>query len=210
VNAIGKVIGMLVISGALAGFTISLFIPHRYMARAELTFVGKPDVTPASYQADARKLFDSATEITLLPQSIELIIRRSPYFKERLYVESMADILEDVRKNLAIKSFTRDGRSGAQIEFEDDDADTALDVTRDVLSQMGENAARISAVKKATEVVKIVRTPQVNLTGLTPLLLTALGLAAGTLAGLVLWLVAPRSSRENAHLLAAPRGPCAN
>ena len=61
---------------------------------------------------------------------------------------------------------------------------------------MGENAARISAAKKANEVVKIVLTPQVNLTGLTPLLLTALGLAAGTLAGLVLWLVAPRSKLE--------------
>ena len=195
-SGIGKVVGMLAISGALIGFAISLFVPHRYVARAELTFIGKPGVTPASYEADARKLFDGSAEITLLPQSIELIIRRSPYFKERLYVESMPDILEEVRKNLSIKSFSRDGQTGARIEFEDDDADTSLDVASDVLSQMGENAARISAVRKATEVVKIVRTPQVGLTGLTPLILTALGLATGILAGLVLWLVAPRNKSE--------------
>jgi hypothetical protein len=175
---------MLAVSGALIGFTISLFLPHRYKSRAELVFVAK---------TDARKLFDSTVELTLLPQSIELIVRRSPYFKERLYVEPMSEVLEDVRKNLSVTAISASGQRGARIEFEDDDADTALDVTKDVLSQMGENAARVSATKKASDVVRIVSTPRVGLTGLTPAILAGLGLAAGLLAGFVVRILAPKN-----------------
>ena len=187
----GSVAAMLTMSGALIGFTSSLFVPHRYAASAELAFIGTPGVTHESYLSDARKLLESSRDVTLLPQSLELMIRRGHLFRERLYLEAFPELRDDVGRNLSIGHISLPGGlTGARIEFEDDDADTALDLVREVVSLMGDNAATAAGVKKASDVVRIVETPTSKLTGLTPLLLTAIGLGAGLLAGMMVWLLA--------------------
>ena len=192
---VSRVIAMLAVSGALLGFSASMFIPRRYVAEADLAISPTPGVTHESYLSDARRLCDSATELTLIPASLELAIRRSSYFRERLYVDKLTDVQEDVRRNLSITSQTfSGGRIGARIEFEDDDADTALDFTKGILSQLGENAARVAGAKKAADVVTILRIPQTRLAGVTPLMLSGLGAAAGLLLGFLLAVFAPKNT----------------
>ena len=198
-RSLGPLAVMLILSGALIGFTVSLFVPHRYAATAEIAFLSAPGVTHESYAADARKLYESSLEVTLLPQSLELMIRRSPAFKERLYIQSFSEVLEDVRKNLSVSTISvSGGLSGAKIEFDDDDSDTALDLVREVVSQMGDNAAAVAGAKKASDVLLIVKTPRTDLIGMTPSLLTVVGLAVGLGLASLLWLLAPRSVRSAA------------
>ena len=174
-----RVAVMLSLCGAVAGFTVSVFVPHRYLASATLVFV-------SPYDADAKTLFERASEETLQKQSLELMIRRSPYFKSRLYVEPAGDIIAETRGNLNITSAIVAKSTRTLIEFEDDDVDTALDVTRVLLSEFGNNAARIANAKKGSDVIRIVNAPDARLTGLTPGLLTAGGLGMGLLAALLI------------------------
>ncbi|MES1258240.1 MAG: hypothetical protein ABUS51_07410 [Acidobacteriota bacterium] len=191
----GGVAAMLLFSGALIGFSSSLFFPHRYAVSAELAFPGTPGVTRASYLADAGKLYENSLQATLLPQSLELMIRRSPSFKERLYLQSFPELLEDVRRNLSVTSIqVEGGLKGAKIEFEDDDPDTALDLVREIVGQMGDNAAALSGTKKVSDVIRIVETPRSRLIGITPALLTAIGLAAGLAASVAVCLPGSRST----------------
>jgi hypothetical protein len=175
---------MLALCGAMAGFTTSVFIPHRYLASARFVFL-------SPYNANAAALFDSASDITLLPQSLELMIRRSPYFKNRLYVESAADLVAETRGNLRMKNTPA---SGGVIEFENEDAEAALEVTRVTLSEFGNNAARAANAKKASDVIRIIELPEARLTGLTPWLLTATGLTAGVLISVLIWILLPATS----------------
>jgi hypothetical protein len=178
---------MLAFSGALLGFSLSTLIPHRYQARTEFVFL-------SPYDADAQTLFDRASDITLLPQSLELMIRRSPYYKNRLYVESIADLISETRGSLNVKSAAPvAGKRGGVIEFEDDDVETALDVTRVMLSEFGNNAARAANAKRSADVIRIVRTPDAHLTGLTPWLLTRTGLLAGLIVALLIRILLPRT-----------------
>lgn len=168
---------MLALGGAMAGFTASVFVPHRYEGSARFVF-------NSPYDAQAAALFDRASEITLLPQSLELMVRRSPYYKNRLYVDSIGDVVTETRGNLSLKSVTKSGKRGGLIEFDDDDVDAALDVTRVVLSEFGNNAAGAAHAKKAADVIRIVEAPDARLTGLTPAILTGFGLASGLLCAL--------------------------
>jgi hypothetical protein len=177
---------MLAVGGAMAGFTVSSFVPHRYEGSARFIF-------KSPYDADAPALFDRASEITLLPQSLELMIRRSPYYKNRLYVDSIGDLITETRGNLNVKSVSKTGKPGGLIEFDDDNVDTALDVTRVILSEFGNNAAGAAHAKKAADVIRIVEAPDARLTGLTPALLTAIGLASGLLLAAIVWTLIPRA-----------------
>jgi hypothetical protein len=175
VKGITRVAAMLALGGAIAGFTTSTFVPHRYLGSARFVLV------------DPNNVFDTAAGVTLRPQSLELMIRRSPYFKNRLYVEPIADLVAETRGNLSIKS----SPSGGVIQFESEDVDAALEVTRVTLSEFGNNAARAANAKKASEVIRIIKLPDARLTGLTPWLLTAIGLTAGLLMSLLIWLLLP-------------------
>jgi hypothetical protein len=183
VKGITRVAAMLALGGAIAGFTASTFVPHRYLGTARFVFI-------SPYSSNAPALFDSASGITLLPQSLELMIRRSPSFKNRLYVESVADLVEETRGNLTVKSTPA---SGGVIEFESEDVDAALEVTRMTLSEFGNNAARAANAKKAADVIRIVNLPEARLTGVTPWLLTVTGSAAGLLISLLIWILLPRN-----------------
>ena len=176
---------MLVLSGAMSGFTVSMFLPHRYEATARLVFT-------RAYQPDAARLFDGASEVTLLPQSLELMIRRSPAFKNRLYLESVGEIVAETRANLVIASEPEIGSAGATIRFEDDDVDTALDVTRFLLSDFSNNAARMANARNVADIIRITRVPAAHLTGLTPWRLTGAGTAIGFAVSLLIWILLPR------------------
>jgi hypothetical protein len=179
------VAAMLVLSGAIAGFTASTFFPHRYLGKASFVFI-------SPYNANAPALFESASDVTLLPQSLELMIRRSPYFKNRLYVEPVADLVAETRGNLTIKSTPA---SGGVIEFENEDVDAALEVTRVTLSEFGNNAARAANARKASDVIRIITLPDARLTGLTPWLMTATGMVAGLLLSILIWILMPPKAR---------------
>jgi hypothetical protein len=182
VKGITRVAAMLALGGAIAGFATSTFIPHRYLGSARFVFI-------SPYNSNAPALFDSASDVTLLPQSLELMIRRSPYYKNRLYVESAADLVAETRGNLTIRNLP----SGGVIEFENEDIDAALEVTRVTLSEFGNNAARAANAKRASDVIRIIKLPDARRTGFTPWLLTALGLTGGLLTSLFIWILLPRS-----------------
>src|SRR5215471_7982585 len=120
---------MLALGGALTGFAISLFLPHHYTARARVAFARLPAVTQESYLADSDRLFAAASAATERRQSLELMLRRSPYFSRRPYLET----IEVLEAHLVIQreSFAG-GLTGAKIEFDDDDVDTAIEVVRAV------------------------------------------------------------------------------
>jgi hypothetical protein len=177
---------MLAAGGAMAGFIASAFVPRRYEGTARFVFI-------SPYDGEAPALFDRASEVTLLPQSLELMIRRSPYFKNRLYVDSVADLITETRANLNVKSSATSGEPGGLIRFDDDEVDTALEVTRVILSEFGNNAAGVANAKKAGDVIRITEAPQTRLTGLTPALLTGIGLASGLLLALLVWILLPRA-----------------
>lgn len=181
---IRRVAAMLAVGGALAGFAVSLFVPHRYQATARFTFA-------EPYSANARRLFEEASEATLHVGAIEQMIRQSPNFKDLLYLETVGEATAEVRANLTLKL----SGTGGAIRFEDDNAETAIEVVRLVLNDFGNNAARLAGARRAQDVIRVFQTPQARLTGLTPWLLTGFGLLAGLLVSLLVWLLLPRHSR---------------
>jgi hypothetical protein len=180
-NVMPRVAAMLALCGAIIGFAASLFVPHRYLASARLAFV-------SPYDANAQMFFDDASEATLNPRALELMIRQSPNFKDQLYIETVTDVIAEVRAGLTLKL---SGTVGT-VEYEDDNPDTALEVTRVVLSEFGNNAARIANAKTVPDVIRIVKTPDARLTGFTPWLLTAVGMAGGLFSAFLVWLFLPR------------------
>jgi hypothetical protein len=184
-TGMSRVAFMLALCGAMVGFAASIFVPRRYKADARFAF-------NSAYAANAQAIFEGASEVTLLPQSLELMIRQSPNFKNQLYVEAPGEIVAEVRSAIVLKL---SGSKGS-IEYEDDNVDTALEVTRVLLSEFGDNAARIANAQKGTDVIRIVRTPEAGLTGLTPWRLTIAGLASGLCLALLIRMLLPRRTNS--------------
>lgn len=188
-----RVTALLAASGALLGFSASLVVPHRYMGHAVLGFIHKPGAPQDFYRNESATLFNAARQATLADPSLDAIIRHSDSYKLRMYTDAMPDLMKDFREHTRIAATELTGaQSGMVVDFEDDDRDTALEIDGALVSALSDNTTKAAGVPDST---KIVQTPELELIGMTPALLTGGGLAMGAFLGLLAALLTPRGAR---------------
>ncbi|HZL55628.1 MAG TPA: hypothetical protein VFC21_01015 [Bryobacteraceae bacterium] len=160
-----RVLGILALSGAIIGFTVSLLLPRQFVGRASITLT--PGVS-AEY----------AIEKTLSTPSLAAIVYRSPYYQPMLDYTPVEDLAREIRDGSSIGP---DGR----IQFVHDDKYTALDTARLLLDELKKNAGGAARVKDPV---------RLEITGPSRGLCTFEGMAAGLLLGLCVWFGVSRSA----------------
>ena len=156
-----QVVAMLVFSGALAGFAVSLSLPRRYVGRG-------------SVPADSGISVDLAADLTLSPDSLSQVIAQSPYYRQTLGYMPFGQLIEQVRANTIIRT---EGAGSCRVEFTDDDPHNALETTRTLLDEMRKN---LQTPQPAGPV-------RVGTTGPSAALCSFEGFLAGVAAGLCVW-----------------------
>ena len=156
-----RMIGILALSGAMAGFAISLMLPRRYIGRAALN-------------VDPSELVDSAAERVLATQPLSAMIQGSPYYKDMLDYTPMPELLQQVRDNVVI---ARNTTGECVVQFTDDDEFAARNMTNRMVEELRRNLEN-SSIKLPVHV---------GTTGPSKALCALEGLMAGLLVSLCVW-----------------------
>jgi hypothetical protein len=156
-----RMIAMLALSGALAGFVTSLLLPRRYVGRAALT-------------VDASELVDSAADRVLASQPLSAMIQGSPYYRDMLDYTPIAELLQQVRDNVVI---ARNATGDCVVQFTDDDEFAARSMTNRMVEELRRNLEN-SSIKVPV---------RVGTTGPSKALCAFEGLTAGLMVGLCVW-----------------------
>jgi hypothetical protein len=158
---LGRTIAILALSGAMAGFVISLLLPRRYVGRAALT-------------VDPNELVDGAADRVLATQPLSAMIQGSPYFKDMLDYTPMPELLQQVRDNVVI---ARNATGDCVVQFTDDDELAARNMTNRMVEELRRNL----------ETASIKLQVRVGTTGPSKALCVLEGLMAGLFVGLCVW-----------------------
>src|ERR1700729_1081248 len=108
-----RTIAILAMSGAMAGFVISLLLPRRYVGRAALT-------------VDPHELVDGAADRILATQTLSAMIQGNPYYTDMLNYTPMPELLQQVRDNVVI---ARNRTGDCVVQFTDNDEFAARNMT---------------------------------------------------------------------------------
>jgi hypothetical protein len=179
---------MLAVIGAISGFGASLFIPHRYRARAVAEFLHPAGAPYEFYAAEAKSIFENASLLTLTNATLTDIVQRTEALKTRLIIDGAGGVVDSLRQDISITRNEARSSVTAVIEFEDDDRDTAESVASTLLAAFNDNARKSSPVGE--DATRVLETPAVSPAGLTPALLTFEGTMAGLAVGGLLWIFA--------------------
>jgi hypothetical protein len=158
---LGRIIAILALSGAMAGFVTSLLLPRRYVGRASLS-------------VDPSELVDRAAERVLATQPLSAMIQGSPYYKDMLDYTPMPELLQQVRDNVVIE---RNATGDCVVQFTEDDEFAARNMTNRMVEELRRNLEN-SSIKLPV---------RVGTTGPSRALCALEGLMAGLLVGLCVW-----------------------
>ena len=180
---------MLAIAGAIAGFFIALAVPPHYEASATLRFLRLPGMPQSMYDQESRVMLDSAAARALTSEALTVFISRNSRLRERLASDPVDEVIDKIRKGTRIEfASLSGGAKGISISYEDDDADDALDTTRELAVQIASLAKRASLTNDGKEVTELAGLPFVAPSGVTVSRATSLGFVAGMVAGLIAWI----------------------
>lgn len=183
-----RITAMLAIAGAIAGFFIALAVPPRYEASATLRFLRLPGMPQEMYDQESRLMLDSAAARALTSEALTVFISRNSRLRERLASDPVDEVIDKIRKGTRIEFASLPGGvKGISVRYEDDDADDALDTTRELAVQIASLAKSASLTNDGKEVTELAGLPFVAATGVTVPRTTALGFLAGMVAGLLAW-----------------------
>jgi hypothetical protein len=179
---------MLAAGGALLGFSASLAIPHRYVARTTLALKQTPGL-------GARRLYDDASHQTLTQESLGPMILQSAYFRPKLDSIPVEDLVREIQENSVMTaSSLPGGGDGFTIEFSGDDRYAAYETATVLIARLNENAVRLRSAGTPADLMRVVEPLHVEPAGPNPALLTGIGLVAGLLAAALLWWGAARAA----------------
>jgi hypothetical protein len=161
--------------GALAGFATAQFLPRRFVSRTTVAFTGS-----VSSERCAQ-----AVERTLSSAELTPIVLQSAYYRSELDYTPVEELVQRIQDNGSIRSVRIGNRDGFRVEFTDADRYAALDMTRTLAQEMGQNAG------DTTQVVDPIRA---GLKPPGPGLCVLLGLGCGLLLGMLVGGIARRSN----------------
>jgi hypothetical protein len=160
------VIGMLALSGALAGYVTAQFLPRSYVSRTTVAFTEPVSEGRCAYAAGE----------TLSAVALKPIVVQSAYYAKELDYTPEEEIVERIRQSASIQCRRAAGKDVFQVEFRDDDKYLTLEMTRVLVQETGRNA-------NAT--MKIIEPVRTGTTGPSPLACVLWGMGAGVVVGIV-------------------------
>jgi hypothetical protein len=158
---------MLIFSGALLGFSVSLLLPTHYVGTVTAAFAQPTD--------HPEQLLKDAFARTTSKESLVALTVQSAYLRPRLDYTPIEEMLQSVRDNAEAHLA---GPRNFTVQFRDDDKDAALDTARNLLIEVGRNAAKL---EHAPEPSGLSAPPRARPAGFTGSLLTLIGSGTGLL-----------------------------
>ncbi|MCU1326302.1 MAG: hypothetical protein JWN34_1672 [Bryobacterales bacterium] len=171
---------MLALSGAILGFFVSLLVPHRYVATATLRFLPGAHVP--------RDLADTVSSRLFASETLAGLVSRETNLRELLDVYRNDEVFDIVRAGSHVTATSLPGGAqGLRITYEDDDAERALGVDRELTITVAKMTA-----ENGGEITELIGTPHTQPSHATAALTTGIGLAIGVIAGLLSWAAVSR------------------
>ena len=147
------------------------------------------------YERESKTTLEIVTASLLSDENLTVFISRNARLREMMAADPIADIMERLRKGTHIQPVKLPGgASGAVIQYEDELAEEALDIGRELAVQMSRLARTSNSLSDGKEVTELAGFPTVEPAGATVPVCTAIGLLSGLALGAVLSLL-PKNKR---------------
>ena len=182
-----QLVGMLAIVGALTGYFVSVSMPHRFVAHSVLKVLRPANLTKENYDEDSHRMAEAVATEVLSPEMLLGMINRESRLRELLATEPLPELSDRIRAGSKIYATKLPGGVNAiAVDFEDDEAEPAINVNRALTSLAGKVATAAAHYREKGDATETVAPPMAEPTGATLPLCIGLGFAGGLAMGLVL------------------------